>query len=81
MKLVEAAEKALRAFGEPMHSREIISFAKGKGWIKPEGRTPEHSLQGAIWKNIHLLGNKSPFRMVGIAKTKRKYALRGSNHK
>lgn len=76
MTLLDAAEKALRMAGQPLHSTEIIALAVRRNWIHPRGRTPDHSLQAALWTDIRDNGRQSRFKMVGDSPIKRKYALR-----
>jgi hypothetical protein len=76
MKLLEAAERVLRSTARPMHSAEIIEYAKKRCWITPKGRTPDHSLQAAIWRNMKELGRRSPFVVLGGGTINRKYSLR-----
>jgi hypothetical protein len=76
---LEAAEKALQINAKPMHSREIVLYAKKRGWIDCKGKTPNHSVQAAIWKNIKKLGSRSRFVMTGRVKQQRKYSLRAGN--
>jgi hypothetical protein len=76
MKLTDAAEKVLRKFGQPMHSTEIVEYALKQGWITPKGKTPDHSLQAALWTDIERNGSGSRFRMVGKGRVHRKYWLR-----
>jgi len=76
MKYIEVAEKALRENKRPMHSMEIIAHARKRGWISPHGKTPDHSLQAAIWKDIKKRGRNSPFVMTGGRTLRRKYTLR-----
>ena len=76
MNLLDAAEKALRAAGEPLHSKQIIGMAVSKGWIRPKGKTPDHSLQGALWEDINKNGSRSRFKVIGDVPIRKKYALR-----
>ena len=76
MTLLDAAEKALRAAGEPLHSTQIIALAVSKGWIHPKGKTPDHSLQSAVWDDINQNGSRSRFKVIGDVPIRRKYALR-----
>jgi HB1, ASXL, restriction endonuclease HTH domain len=78
MDYATAAEEALRENGKPMHSTEIAEYARKRGWISPDGKTPDHSIQAAVWKTNKKLGNKSPFVVIGKAKVHRKYALRST---
>lgn len=59
MKLADAAEKVLRKIRRPMHSNEIVEYAVKQGWIIPRSRTPDHSLQAAIWTDIRRNGSQS----------------------
>lgn len=76
MTLIDAAERVLRVTGRPMHSTEIIAYARRRGWITTGGKTPDHSLQAAIWKSMKQLGTRSPFAMVGRGTRYKKYSLR-----
>jgi hypothetical protein len=76
MKLTDAAEKVLRKIGRPMHSTEIVEYAAKHGWIVPRSKTPDHSLQAAVWTDIKRNGSQSRFQMVGRGKINRKYWLR-----
>jgi hypothetical protein len=76
MKLLDAAERVLREASKSLHSREIVAYAKKRGWIAPRGRTPDHSLQAAIWKDIKALGSRSRFVVSGRGSVDRKYSLR-----
>lgn len=78
MSLADAAERALKAVGKPMHSTEIIEYATAKGWIAPKGKTPDHSLQAALWTEIHNRRKQSRFTIVreGEGPIHRKYGLR-----
>lgn len=76
MTITEAAEKVLREVGHPMHSMEIVEYAKRKRWIAPKGKTPHHSLQAALYRHMQLHGTDSLFVKVGGVRRLRKYALR-----
>jgi hypothetical protein len=78
MNLKDAAERVLKKVGRPMHSTDIIDFAIKRGWIAPRGKTPDHSLQAAIWAETHDDRNQSRFRIVveGEGPVHRKYWLR-----
>jgi hypothetical protein len=80
MTLVEAAKRALEQVGHPMHSKEIIAYAKSRGWINPRGKTPDHSLQAAIFKHIRQSGSGAIFTRIGKTPIHRKYALRGQRY-
>ena len=62
-----------------MFSTEIVDYAIRQGWLNLSGRTPAHSLQGAIWLDIKKHGTNSRFVMVGSKKApvRRKYWLKG----
>jgi hypothetical protein len=77
MNLEAAAECALRETGKPMSSREILRYGTRRGWITPRGRSPEHSVQAAIWKNRKRLGKRSPFTVIGRG-IYGKYSLRST---
>jgi len=76
MKLSDAAEKVLRKVGRPMHSKEITDYATKQGWIIPKSKTPQHSLQLAVWTDIQRNGSRSRFQMVGQGRQHRKFWLR-----
>jgi hypothetical protein len=76
MKLSDAAERVLRKIGRSLHSAEIVEYAVKYGWIIPKGKTPDHSLQAAVWTDIRRNGSRSRFRMVGQGKVHRRYWLR-----
>jgi hypothetical protein len=76
MMLTDAAERVLMKFGRPLHSKEIVEYAVKQGWIIPTGKTPDHSLQAALWTDIKRKGSRSRFRMVGNGRVDRKYWLR-----
>jgi hypothetical protein len=76
MNFLDAAEKALRAIGESLHSTQIIALAVRKGWIRPKGRMPDHSLQSALWADINGKGSRSRFKVVGSVPVRKKYTLR-----
>lgn len=76
MNLLDAAEKALRVAGGPLHSKQIIALAVSKGWIRPKGKTPDHSLQSAFWADINKKGSRSRFKVIGDVPVRKKYALR-----
>lgn len=76
MNLLDAAEKALRTAGKPLHSKEIIALAVKRGWIEPKGKTPDHSLQAALWTDIHEKGRRSRFMVVGDVTLRKRYDLR-----
>jgi hypothetical protein len=76
MKYIEVAERTLRENERAMHSTEIIAYAKKRGWISPRGKTPDHSLQAAIWRDMKERGRNSPFVMTSGRTLRRKYALR-----
>jgi hypothetical protein len=76
MKLLDAAEKALRDTGRPMRSTEIVALAIRKRWIHPKGKTPEHSLQAALWADINNHGSRSRFKIIGDVPIRKRYALR-----
>ena len=80
MTLIEAAKRVLEQTGRPMHSKEIITYAKSKGWINPQGKTPDHSLQAAIFKHLKQSGSRAIFARIGEARIYRKYALRGRQY-
>lgn len=78
--MIEAAEIVLKQSKTPLHSNEIISIAMSKGPIRPVGKTPDRSLQAAIWRDIHeARKGDSPFIMVGTGEgtTNRRYWLKG----
>lgn len=76
MTILEAAEKTLRAVGRPLHSTEIVEYAVRRGWITPRGKTPDHSVQAALWQDIHENGAASKFVTVGPGRFQRRYWLR-----
>ena len=76
MKFSDAAEKVLRRVGRPMHSTEIVDYATKRGWIISKGKTPDHSLQAAIWTDIKKMGPQSRFQMVGEGRITRRFWLR-----
>jgi hypothetical protein len=76
MKFTDAAEMVLRKVGRPMHSTEIIEYASNKGWIASHGKTPDHTLQSAIWTEIKNKGPESRFRMIGKGRITRRFWLR-----
>jgi hypothetical protein len=78
MMLRDAAERVLREIGRPMHSAEIIKHAIKRGWVTPKGKTPDHSLQASIWKDIQRNGSRSRFKMVGQGRNQLRYWLRQS---
>jgi hypothetical protein len=80
MKLSDAAERVLRKVGHLMHSGEIIEYAAKHGWIVPKGKTPDHSLQAALWTEIRKRGAQSRFRMVGEGRVNRRFWLREPRH-
>ena len=59
-----AAIVVLQMSGCPLHSTEIIKRAVKAGLIKPKGKTPDHSLQAVIWRDMHA-NQDSPFVAVG----------------
>jgi hypothetical protein len=81
MTLCEAADKVLRATRRPMHSREIVEYARARGWLDTSGKTPDHSLQAAIWNDIKENGRESVFQMVGRGKIHRMYSLRSARRR
>jgi len=76
MTFKDAAERVLRTVGKPMHSPEIVEYALKRGWVVSSGKTPDHTLQGAIWSDIKKNGSKSRFRMVGQGRVGRRFWLR-----
>lgn len=76
MTILKAAEKTLRAVGRPLHSPEIVEYAVRRGWIIPMGKTPDHSVQAALWQDIHKNGTASKFVTVGPGRFQRRYWLR-----
>jgi hypothetical protein len=81
MTILGAAERVLREAGRPMHSKEIIEYAKEKRWIAPRGKTPDHTLQAAVFKHIRAHGRAAIFARVGKGKVHRRYALRDPSWK
>ena len=55
-----------------MTAKEIIAAATARGLLTSGGRTPDASLAGRLYTDIHRNGEGSPFIQVGP----RKYALR-----
>jgi hypothetical protein len=78
MMLRDAAEKVLKEVGRPMHSAEIVKYAIKRGWITPKSKTPDHSLQAVVWKDIQRNGSRSRFKMIGQGRIRRRYWLRQS---
>ena len=76
MNYLDAAERTIREQNKPLHSNEIVEYAKKRGWISPRGKTPANSLQAAIWRDTKRFGNSSRFLMIGRGKYHRKYSLR-----
>jgi len=81
MRYTEAAERALLENQRPMHSVEIVQYAKKRRWISPRGKTPDHSLQAALWKDMKKRGRNSLFVMTRGRRLRRKYALRSLEKK
>jgi hypothetical protein len=71
-----AAEIILRRSLKPLHSKEIIALALEAGLIDVKGKSPDRSLQSAIWRDINVHRKElSPFLMVGTGKKLRRYWL------
>jgi hypothetical protein len=81
MKWVDVAKAVLENSDEALHSAEIVAKAKTLGLVQPTGQTPDHSLQGAIWKHIHEQGNPYGFVMVGDGRQDRRYSIRKSKRR
>lgn len=79
MRLIEAAEVVLRDSPHPLHSAEIVSLAVSAGLIAPpKGRSPDHTLQAAIWRDLHQRRKEaSPFVLIGEGRINRRYWLKG----
>lgn len=76
MTWAEAARKVLERSSRPLHSKEIVAAAVREGWVSPSARSPDHSLQSAIWKHIRKQGNPFGFVMIGAGRIHRKYWLK-----
>jgi len=78
MTLLAAAEVVLRQASEPLHSAEIVKRAVETGLIRrPSGRSPDHSLQAAVWRDINeRRKTTSPFVLVGDGRINRRYWLK-----
>jgi len=79
MSFIRAAELILKESSEPLHSAEIVERAVGLGLIsRPKGRSPDHTLQAAIWRDINQRRKEnSPFILVGDGRVNRRYWLKG----
>ncbi len=76
LSLVAMAEQVLAQSSRPLHSIEIVEIAVQRGLLQCTAKTPDHSLQAAIWRNRQRLGDESPFVMIGSGRMGRKYWLR-----
>jgi hypothetical protein len=77
MTLREAAIRVLKETGTPMHSGEIVTYAEERKWITLKGKTPDHTLQSIVWRDIQKNGSKSVFIVLGRkAQIRRRYFLR-----
>jgi HB1, ASXL, restriction endonuclease HTH domain len=74
--IAEAAAKVLQSAQRPLHSREIAESVIKAG-LDLQAKSPDHSVQAAIWRHIHRDGNKLGFAMVGNGRRRRTYWLRG----
>ncbi|MBL8151094.1 MAG: winged helix-turn-helix domain-containing protein [Blastocatellia bacterium] len=70
----EAAMIILKREGRPMTAKEIVSIALSEGLIKTAGKTPDASLAGQIYTDIHRKRDSSLFVIVGP----RTYAIKAS---
>jgi hypothetical protein len=79
MRYTDAAEKAWLENQRPIHS--IVQYAKKLRWISPRGKTPDHGLQAALWKDMKKRGRNTLFVMTRGRTLRRKYALRSLEKK
>lgn len=64
--MLAAAEVILAKSTTPLHSNEIIALALSEGLIDtPSGKTPNFSLQSAIWRDMQRRKGESPFTAIG----------------
>jgi DNA-directed RNA polymerase delta subunit len=73
----EAALLILKRENRPMTAKEIVSLSLSEGLLKSVGKTPDASLAGQIYTDIHRNRNLSPFVIVGP----RTYALKPDSEK
>jgi restriction system protein len=70
----EAALLILRREGREMTAKEIVTIAFNEGMLNSAGKTPDASLAGQIYTDIHRNKDTSPFVIVAP----RTYALKSS---